>query len=212
MPFTILLTGFGPFPGAPFNPTGPLVRALARRRHPAIAGARRVSHVFDTRYDAVDRELPMLIAREAPAVILMFGLAARTRHLRIETCARNVLSRKHEDVAGHLPISDQIAIDAPALRAMRAPAQALLQAARTTGVPVALSRDAGSYLCNYLCWRANEAASAARGPRLVAFVHVPLVAATLVPARRGHPPTLGSLVLTGEAIVQAALVAVRGRH
>ena len=25
MPFTILLTGFGPFPGAPTNPTGPLV-------------------------------------------------------------------------------------------------------------------------------------------------------------------------------------------
>ena len=60
MPFTILLTGFGPFPGAPFNPTGPLVRALARRRHPALAGVRRVAHVFDTRYDAVDRELPEL--------------------------------------------------------------------------------------------------------------------------------------------------------
>ena len=209
---TILITGFGPFPGAPFNPTGPLVRTLARRRHPALAGARRVAHVFDTRYDTVDRELPVLIAREAPSVILMFGLAARTRHLRIETCARNVLSRKHEDVAGHLPMSDRIAIDAPALRAMRAPARALLQAARTTGVPVALSRDAGSYLCNYLCWRANEAASTVRGPRLVAFVHVPLVAKSLVPARRGRPPTLGSLVVAGEAIMQAALAAVRGRH
>ncbi|HZD90599.1 MAG TPA: pyroglutamyl-peptidase I, partial [Pseudolabrys sp.] len=27
---TILVTGFGPFPGAPFNPTVPLVRRLAR--------------------------------------------------------------------------------------------------------------------------------------------------------------------------------------
>ena len=27
----LLITGFGPFPGAPDNPTGPLVRALARR-------------------------------------------------------------------------------------------------------------------------------------------------------------------------------------
>ena len=42
MTFTILLTGFGPFPGAPFNPTGPLVEHLARRRHPALAGVRRV--------------------------------------------------------------------------------------------------------------------------------------------------------------------------
>ena len=32
MAATILLTGFGPFPGAPFNPTGPLVTELARAR------------------------------------------------------------------------------------------------------------------------------------------------------------------------------------
>ena len=30
MAVTILVTGFGPFPGAPFNPTGPLVKQLAR--------------------------------------------------------------------------------------------------------------------------------------------------------------------------------------
>ncbi len=31
----ILLTGFGPFPGAPFNPTTPLVKRLAALRRPA---------------------------------------------------------------------------------------------------------------------------------------------------------------------------------
>ena len=36
-----------------------------------------------------------------------------------------------------------------------------------------LSRDAGRYLCNYLCWRAAEAAVKPGGPRLAAFVHVP---------------------------------------
>ena len=35
MAITILITGFGPFPGAPFNPTEPLAQELARRRHPA---------------------------------------------------------------------------------------------------------------------------------------------------------------------------------
>ena len=37
MALTILVTGFGPFPGAPFNPTGPLVERLARLRRPALA-------------------------------------------------------------------------------------------------------------------------------------------------------------------------------
>ena len=30
MTATILITGFGPFPGAPYNPTGPLVMASWR--------------------------------------------------------------------------------------------------------------------------------------------------------------------------------------
>ena len=37
----VLLAGFGPFPGAPFNPSARLVKALARRRRPALAGIER---------------------------------------------------------------------------------------------------------------------------------------------------------------------------
>jgi len=192
MSFTILITGFGPFPGAPFNPTGPLVQALGRRR----AGVRRIAHVFSTSYAAVDRELPALIARERPDIVIMFGLAQRTRHLRIETCARNRLSRLHVDVTGRMPAASTIAPAGPAMRAMRAPARRLVAAVRGAGVSAALSRDAGSYLCNYLCWRASEAARRPRGPRLVTFVHVPNVR----PA---------ALIKAGEAIVAAALSSMR---
>ncbi|MDO9062455.1 MAG: pyroglutamyl-peptidase I, partial [Bradyrhizobium sp.] len=33
----ILITGFGPFPGAPCNPTQPLVARLVQLRRPALA-------------------------------------------------------------------------------------------------------------------------------------------------------------------------------
>jgi hypothetical protein len=75
MTATILITGFGPFPGAPFNPTAPLVEQLARRRTPVLPHVRRVAHVFPTSYQAVDRELPALLARERPDALIMFGLA-----------------------------------------------------------------------------------------------------------------------------------------
>ena len=38
----VLITGFGPFPGAPFNPSAALAKALACRRRPALAGIERV--------------------------------------------------------------------------------------------------------------------------------------------------------------------------
>ena len=113
MTATILITGFGPFPGAPYNPTQPLVRRLVRRRHPAFAGVRRIAHVFPVSYEAVDRELPALIARERPDVLVMFGLALRTKHIRIETQARNSLTRMVVDVSGHRPIAGTIIPHAP---------------------------------------------------------------------------------------------------
>src|SRR5262245_8082270 len=61
MATTILITGFGPFPGAPKNPTGPLARTLARRRRSALADTRRIGHVFRTSYASIEKDLPVLL-------------------------------------------------------------------------------------------------------------------------------------------------------
>jgi pyroglutamyl-peptidase len=208
MSLTILITGFGPFPGAPFNPTGALVELLARQS-PVPAGTRRVAHVFRTSYDTVDRELPALIARERPAALVMFGLAQRTRHVRIETMACNTLSRVHADVAGILPTANAIVAGGPAALALPAPAQRLLAAARKAGARAALSRNAGSYLCNYLCWRASESVTRGAGPAVATFVHVPLVRPLTTVTPGATPHTLGDLLQAGEAIVAAATTAAR---
>jgi pyroglutamyl-peptidase len=80
-------------------------------------------------------------------------------------------------------------------------------AARASGVSAALSHDAGSYLCNYLCWRAAEAGRGG-GPRVIAFVHVPQVRRAQVRSR-WPALTLDDLTAAGEAIVRAALATAR---
>jgi pyroglutamyl-peptidase len=203
-PLTILLTGFGPFPGAPFNPTGALVRRLLALRRPALANVQRVGHVFRTSYTAVDRELPQLLVRHRPDAVLMFGLATRTKHLRVETRARNAVSRLLPDAEGRLG-GRMIAAGGPATLAFGPHCGRLLAALPRTRCSAALSRDAGRYLCNYLCWRALEAAAKPRGP-LVAFVHVPLVR----PGARGFL-ALDDLVRAGAALL-AAMVSEAGRR
>ena len=89
---------------------------------------------------------------------------------------------------------------------LRAPTQRLLMAALATGVPAALSHDAGHYVCNYLCWRAAEAARAG-ALRLTAFIHIPGV--RRAQGRRGPGLTLDDLTRAGEAIVRTALAAAR---
>jgi pyroglutamyl-peptidase len=203
---TILITGFGPFPGAPFNPTAPLVQRLARLRRPASAAVHIVPHVFATSYAAVDRDLPRLMARHRPDALLMFGLAPRARRLRIETRARNVLALT-PDAGGAKPRSRAIAFNEAAALAMPAPARRLLATLRGTGLPAVLSRDAGRYLCNYLCWQA--AVAARRGPKIAAFVHVPNIARK--PVRKGKKRrfTLDQLTRAGERLLVEIAAAAR---
>jgi len=170
MPATILVTGFGPFPGAPYNPTEALVKTLSRAHAPD--GTRLITHVFHASYAAVDRELPALLRRYRPDVLLMFGLATQAAHLRIETCARNILATL-VDADGRVPAMRSIAPGRQAMLRLPTPARPLLAAARVARVTAVLSHDAGGYLCNYLCWRAAAAARMPHGPHVAAFVHMP---------------------------------------
>jgi pyroglutamyl-peptidase len=208
MPLTVLITGFGPFPAAPFNPTEPLVQRLGARRRPAFADVQRSTHVFRTSYAAVDAELPALISRHAPDVLLLFGLAARTPYLRIETQARNAVSVLVPDAGGRMRRAANIQAGRAAAIAGRAPFQKLVAAARAARVPARLSRNAGSYLCNYLYWRGIEAKARNKTP-LVVFVHVPRVARGFRPRGGRRRLTLDDLVRAGEAILLALVSEAR---
>jgi pyroglutamyl-peptidase len=224
----ILVTGFGPFPGAPYNPTQKLVARLLCLRRPALSDVELSGHIFPVTYTAVDRQLPMLLAKHRPQALLMFGLAARTPYLRIESRARNAVTTIWPDAEHARVRKGSIAREADAM--MFGPHTAkLLRAADSTGIDARSSRNAGSYLCNYLSWRAIEATGARHdpekacpaldagwepvfgkdhaqmrdGPRLAAFVHVPLLARDGHSARKGNDSriTLEELVDAGEAML-----------
>src|ERR1700728_4142550 len=147
----VLIAGFGPFPGAPFNPSAALAKALARRRRPALAGIERATHVFATTYASVDRDLPKLFAqKQKPDIMLMFGVAGRRHQLCIETRARNAVSLLFPDAGGHRPRRGVIRLGGPATLTGNAPFARL---AGAVGTKARLSRDAGRYLCNYVYWR-----------------------------------------------------------
>ncbi|MDB5485213.1 MAG: peptidase pyroglutamyl peptidase [Tardiphaga sp.] len=202
MTLRILVTGFGPFPGASYNPTPELVRRLAALRRPAFAEVTLIPYVFDVSYGAVDRDLPRLLAAHRPNALLMFGLAQRTRHVRVETRARNAVTQLWPDAA-HTRVRKRAIVSDSAALTFGPHTSRLLRVALGTGVDARLSRDAGSYLCNYLSWRGIEATCRDGGPAVAAFIHVPLVARPGVSRLAGRPRriTMDELVDTGEAIL-----------
>ena len=203
----VVLAGFGPFPGAPSNPSALLAKALARRRRPAFAGIECTTHIFATTYAGVDGDLPKLF-KARPDIVLIFGLAGRRRALCIETRARNAVSVLFPDASGFRPKSGVIALGEPQSRRGNAPFARLLGALRPLRIPVRLSRDTGRYLCNYAYWRALERSHG--GAPLVQFIHIPPVG--LSPQRRRSKRrslSLPPLVAAGEALLIALAAASR---
>ncbi|MBE0701884.1 MAG: pyroglutamyl-peptidase I, partial [Afipia sp.] len=141
----VLITGFGPFPGAPYNPTKKLVERLARLPRPAFSDVERIGHVFPVSYRAVDAQLPALLAQHEPDVLLMFGLATRTPYVRIETRARNTITQLWPDADHAAILSRTIDPTAPATRRFGSHTHHLLHAAKATGIDVRPSINAGAY-------------------------------------------------------------------
>jgi pyroglutamyl-peptidase len=113
------------------------------------------------------------------------------------------------DATGARPGLAVIAPGGPASLSLRTPGQRLVAAVRARGLSAAASRDAGRYLCNYLCWRVAETASTSTGLRLAAFIHVP-------PVRRGPRrkrdkamASLNDLTVAGDRALVALVAAAR---
>ena len=207
---TALVLGFGPFPGAPDNPSAELARAVARRRRPALGGIRLISAVIPTTYAAVADDLPALVRRHDPDVVLLFGLAMRAEYVRIESRAVNAASTVHPDAARSNLTRRELMRGGLAELRVRARPRDLLAAIRPM-VAARPSRDAGRYICNAALYSSLEAARRTGRPKKIAFVHIPH---PRVRRRAGYPgarkrPPMATLVRAGEAALVALLADVR---
>jgi len=204
MPLRVAVAGFGPFPGVPRNPSATIVRAIAKSPRIRATGALLDTAVFPTAYAAAKRELERLLAKN-PDSIVLFGVAARTKHIRVETLARNRASLFYPDSARFVPVERKLVPDGAPRLTVRGPAMRLRAAIRDSGAKAELSINAGSYLCNAVFYQALAATAARKPAPLTFFVHVPSPVA-------GHGKrSLASLIRAGEAAVRAAISAVSRR-
>lgn len=146
---SLLVAGFGAFPGQQVNPAQIATEALARRRAAfALSGIDLHVAVLPVDHGELSPRLSRLFATTAPDAVLLLGVAARRKAMSIETRAKNRVTLLRADAAKHLPWSREIVHGAPDWFESPAPATRLAARARACGVPTQTSRDAGAYLCN----------------------------------------------------------------
>ena len=169
---SILLTGFGPFPGVTVNASARLVAAAveaarAQHRDHSFFGA-----VLPTEWGAAPRSAVDLIARFKPSVVLHFGVAHDCIGLRIETQATNTC-RMAVDASGLKPLSPSLVQAGAARLAVTLPIHQITRNLASRGIPASLSGDAGAYLCNAVLYRSLEYVHSVSMPTRVGFIHIP---------------------------------------
>lgn len=170
----VLLTGFGPFPGAPVNPSAWLAETLPSR---LSEGDEEVdAHILPTEWEAVAALTEQVRETLQPHVTVHFGLSHRAKGFRIERSADNRASLR-ADASGALPRSPVILPQGPGRLYTTFPATALAAHLSQRGISAAPSRSAGSYLCNFLYYLSLDWAARQNGGVSVLFVHMPPFAA-----------------------------------
>lgn len=159
------MTGFGPFPTMPRNPSGATARRLAASPRWRVLGVAAEARVLTTSYAALDDELTPAL-RTMPDAVLMTGVAGRARAVRVERRGTSRRSVLFADASGTRPKRVGEEGRTP-VRRSSAPLEAARLALRRHRLPATLSRDAGRYLCNAAYYRALAA------PCPVLFVHIP---------------------------------------
>ncbi|MGO8739168.1 pyroglutamyl-peptidase I family protein [Rhodoblastus sp.] len=146
---SLLVAGFGAFSGHKRNPAEFCARWLEKKKSVfALAGIDLHVAVLPVEFSALSPILSQLFARTSPDAVLLLGVAGRRRRLTIETLARNRVSTLRPDAARQHAFCRAIVHGGPDFFRAGGSAPRLAAVARRNGLPAALSRDAGDYLCN----------------------------------------------------------------
>jgi pyroglutamyl-peptidase len=166
-PPVILVTGFEPFGGA--------------KQNPSWEGAQRLDGVEWQGYRIVARQLPVVwgapqehlskwIDELKPVAIFSFGQGGG---YALETRARNQRGKKARDNLKHLPPQREIIEGGPDAYEATIDAKRLVDALAEKEYRVAISRDAGQYLCEECLYTLEHLRATKDLKANVLFCHIP---------------------------------------
>ena len=166
---TILVTGFGPFPGAAQNPSAVLVEALSKRaRKTSSPDAELNFATLPTHWQHIGPALKALQARHKPDICLHLGYSCESLGFQLERIAHNATCCEPDidEQPGH---GGCVLENHPAQLTTDLPLETIAIQLSASGFSCTCSNNAGHYLCNtaYFLALAHTRSSL--------FIHIPAI-------------------------------------
>lgn len=192
----VLLTGFEPFGGASFNPSGAVVQEIAEN---GIDGIEIVTAVLPVEFKRSSKILVDLITTHKPSVVISLGQAEGRDFIGPEEVAINLADARIADNAGVKLENQPINIDAADEYFSTLPIRAIVDAVSALGISAKVSYSAGSFICNEIFFTAQ---SILQGSTVISgFIHLPLA-----PNQAAEFPGLPTMPITDQvAAIRAAI-------
>ncbi len=201
---TILLTGFGPFPGVPVNASWAVVQELAPAASRAFPGYHVHHEMLSTEWHGGTQRVIELLDGLKPNLALHFGVSSRATGFVVEARGYNERSTV-TDACGHTPERAGCLIaDGPHQLTARLPLNLIVHRLRGRGLPVELSRNAGRYLCNAALYHSLDTVRRRAWNIRSGFIHLP-VSIDKRPHVGGSRLTMQQAVAGGLEIIAASL-------
>lgn len=162
----VLLTAFEPYGPWRTNASWLTLVALTRDlpSEPSVT-----TRLYPVDYESVRERLTSDLAGNYDFVILTGQAPGRTR-LELETVALNLATNSTASVDAPRPLL----VDGPLAYNVDLPAEMLCEQIRTVGIPAAVSRHAGTYLCNASLYYALHEITQRNLATRALFIHLPL--------------------------------------
>jgi pyroglutamyl-peptidase len=165
----VLLTGFEPFAGASFNPSGAVVQEIAGR---GIDGIEIVTAILPVEYKSSAKILIDLIETHQPSVVISLGQAEGRDFIGPEQVAINLADARIADNAGVKNENQPINAAAADGFFSTLPIRAIVDAISALGISAKISYSAGAFICNEIFFSVQ---SFLQGSTVISgFIHLPL--------------------------------------
>ncbi len=166
----LLLTAFEPFDETGVNSSERTLAAVKKR---GVRGGQLACRILPVDQQKAPAALIAAVDRLRPDAVICLGQSARRSAISIERIAINLLDFRKPDNAGRKFTDRPIVRGGPAAYFTTLPVRAMWRAVRRAKVPVELSQDAGSYLCNQVTYVLLHHAAMHHEILLAGFIHLP---------------------------------------
>ena len=165
----VLLTGFEPFGGASFNPSGAVVQEIAAL---GIDGIEIVTAILPVEYKRSAKILIDLIETHQPSIVISLGQAEGRDFIGPEQVAINLADARIADNAGISKVNQSINEAAADAYFSTLPIRAIVAAISDLGISAKISLSAGAFICNEIFFTAQAFLQASTV--ISGFIHLPL--------------------------------------